>query len=139
MSWRRCNPYGPYRVLKNICDNNLRTDHISLQFDHSIDGEPFYRIIDEENICDLTYKTFSHNTWIKNSTESRIVGYPVQNIFRYANQRFVPQNRQSLQATSTDNLIVLGELVGNHPPSLNGLQMLLKPYTDSLVLFWKLV
>lgn len=38
--------------------------------------------------------------------------------------------------TSTSTLLVLKELAGNEPTSLNMMQRLLEPHLDILILFW---
>ena len=79
-AWNRCDPYQTWSLLRAQCGNPSIT-HISMQFDHSINGGPFYRIVDEPSICDLTYAPFSHNTWIKVPPEAPVIGYPVQNFY----------------------------------------------------------
>jgi len=79
-AWNRCDPYELwYRARASCTDPGV--ERISMQFDHSINGGPFYRIVDEPSICDLTYKPFSHNNWIKIPPEAPIIGYPVQNFY----------------------------------------------------------
>lgn len=76
----RCDPYFHMFRLQQRCDDSI--DRIEWQFDHSINGEPFLRIVDEINVCDLTYKPFSHNNWIKTHADNpEIIGLPVQNFF----------------------------------------------------------
>jgi hypothetical protein len=79
-SWNRCDPYEVWFRAKSTCTDPA-IKNISMQFDHSINGGPFYRIINENNICDLAYKPFSHNSWIKVPPEAPVVGYPVQNFY----------------------------------------------------------
>lgn len=79
-SWYRCDPYETWFLAKPDC-NAPGVERVSLQFDHSINGGPFYRIVDEPNICNLTYNAFSHNSWIKVPPEAKAVGYPVQNYY----------------------------------------------------------
>ncbi|HVU75231.1 MAG TPA: hypothetical protein VHD38_00095 [Candidatus Paceibacterota bacterium] len=79
-AWNRCDPYEVWTRAKARCGNPSIV-RISMQFDHSINGGPFYRIVDESSICDLTYKPFSHNDWIKLPPEAPIVGYPVKNFY----------------------------------------------------------
>ena len=79
----RCDPYRVWFALNQLCTRNTQTlERISWTFDHSINGGPFYRIVDVENACDLTYKPFSHNEWIKTLSDNpEIIGYPVENIY----------------------------------------------------------
>lgn len=78
----RCDPYKYWFKLKNLCSQNT-IDEISLSFSHSINGGPFYRIVDENNVCNLSYDAFRHNEWIKLPDEAQIDGYPVKNYFNY--------------------------------------------------------
>jgi hypothetical protein len=61
----RCDPYVEfYKIKRNFCNvGNIKK--VSWIFDHSVNGHPFERIVDSENICVEEYKTFSHNSWIK--------------------------------------------------------------------------
>jgi hypothetical protein len=80
-TWR-CDPYGYWFQLENMCDRDRSIDRVAWTFDHSINGGPFYRIVDEQNACALSYKAFSHNEWIKLPPEAQIVGYPLKNYFQ---------------------------------------------------------
>lgn len=80
LSWQRCDPYQHWRALKNQCSDYERIDIV---FDHSINGGPFFRIIDERDVCALGYNAFGENAWIKGPPEAPAVGLPVKNIYRY--------------------------------------------------------
>ncbi len=82
-AWNRCDPYEWWSRLHTICAAYPSVTSVSLQFDHSINGGPFYRIVDLPNICDVGYALLKHNTWILLPPEARIVGYPVQNWYHY--------------------------------------------------------
>ena len=84
VSWRRCDPHERWRTQKNLCGGNI--ERIAMTLDHSINGSPFYRIIDEQNICTLEYELFGPNPWIKSPPEARAVGIPVKNVYRYPGQ-----------------------------------------------------
>jgi len=78
----RCNPYSRWFHLQQICKRDKTLDHIEWQFDHSINGGPFYRIVDESDVCSLNYKPLGHNEWIRTPEEGApIIGYPVQNVY----------------------------------------------------------
>ncbi len=78
----RCDPYKYWFELKQNCLRHKNIARISWTFDHSINGGPFYRIVDSVNMCELEYKTFKHNTWIKLPTDNpSIIGYPVKNVY----------------------------------------------------------
>jgi hypothetical protein len=49
---------------------------------HSINGGPFYKIVNEPDLCSLHYKAFASNDWIKNETNAEITGRPVQNYYQ---------------------------------------------------------
>jgi hypothetical protein len=82
-SWNRCDPYEYFRRAKQRCALSPAVEKIGLVFDHSINGGPFYRIVNEENLCDLEYMPFSHNEWIKLPPEAPPVGLPVKDAYRY--------------------------------------------------------
>ena len=82
-AWNRCDPYEYFTRIKQRCEKNSYIERIALEFDHSINGGPFYRIIDERDVCELEYKPFSHNEWIKLPGEAPIVGYPLKDNYRY--------------------------------------------------------
>lgn len=86
VSWKRCDPYEKWATYKNSCDS---VSAVSLKLDHSINGGPFYRIINEKDICGLTYKLFGPNDWIKAPPEAPAVGIPVKNVYRYPGQQYV--------------------------------------------------
>lgn len=82
-AWNRCDPYEYYIRIKQQCEKNLHLGRISLVLDHSINGGPFYRIVDEQNVCELTYQPFSHNEWIKLPGEAPAVGLPLKDEYQY--------------------------------------------------------
>ncbi|NBX86034.1 MAG: hypothetical protein EBQ80_02145 [Proteobacteria bacterium] len=76
----RCDAYDHFfRNKTRYCN---QPHPVALTLDHSINGGPFYRIIDEPNICTLTYQPFSHNSWIKDETTATPVGIPTKNVYR---------------------------------------------------------
>jgi hypothetical protein len=79
-AWNRCDPYEIWVRSYSFCDDE-DVNRISFQFDHSINGGPFYRIVDEQDICKLSYDPFKHNDWIKIPPEAPIIGYPVENFY----------------------------------------------------------
>ncbi|MBP9757249.1 MAG: hypothetical protein KBD06_01480 [Candidatus Pacebacteria bacterium] len=81
-AWNRCDPYEIwYRAKAHCAAPGMK--RIELQFDHSINGGPFYRIVDEASICELDYKPFSHNDWIKTPPEAPLAGYARRNSYQY--------------------------------------------------------
>ncbi len=82
-AWNRCYPYSWWSRQHTRCIYNPAVERISVQIDHSINGGPFYRIVDAQNICDLPYRAFGPNEWIKSPPEAPLVGYPVKNSYHY--------------------------------------------------------
>ena len=81
-AWNRCDPYTFWYEYQSVCQEP-GVQKVSFVFDHSIDGGPFYRIVDLENLCDVSYKPWGHNDWILLPPQAQIVGYPVEDNYRY--------------------------------------------------------
>lgn len=81
MAMNRCPAYPILEANQRLCKDNL--DHItkiSWTLDHSINGGPFYRIVDTDNACSLHYSHFLENDWlVSNPSDEHIVGYPRKN------------------------------------------------------------
>ncbi len=78
----RCNPYTYWFPLKELCERDETIEKISWKLDHSINGDAFLRIVDEEDVCKLEYKPLTHNEWIKTvSDKPEVIGWPVKNLF----------------------------------------------------------
>lgn len=78
----RCDPYRKWFRLSQRCLLNPGIARIGWTFDHSVNGGPFYRIVDVEDACGLRYHAFRHNPWILLPDEgARIVGVPVKNLY----------------------------------------------------------
>ena len=129
----RCDPYDYVYTYKYKCFQS-GVKSIMLTFDHSINGGPFFRIIDSENICKLTYYPFKHNTWIKlPEGEAKIIGYPVKNFYLFNVSKI-----GEIKYTQ-DNLIILPGLEKNEPPRLNKIQEFLSKYIKSIkCVYWVL-
>lgn len=80
----RCDPYGYFSTAKNRYCNPSNT--VSLVLNHSINGGPFYQIVNVDDICKLEYKPFAHNSWIKTEKDAPQIGRPVQNFYRWARE-----------------------------------------------------
>ncbi len=79
----RCDPYKYWWKIKKQYCVKLEVKKIAWTFDHSINGEPFYRIVDSNNICNLEYQAGEHNKWIKlKKDKPEIVGYPYKNWYK---------------------------------------------------------
>ena len=81
---RRCDPFGYlFRMQQRHCGETSRYARLTWRFDHSINGGPFYRMVDEQDACGLQYDPLRHNAWIKGPEDGApIVGYPVKNEYR---------------------------------------------------------
>jgi hypothetical protein len=77
----RCDPYSYWFTEKQICLRDPTVVRIAWTFDHSIDGGPFYRIVDVPDLCALTYSPFTHNGWIRTPPAAPAVGLPLKNIY----------------------------------------------------------
>jgi hypothetical protein len=79
----RCDPYVYWFRLHNTCVRDPRIAAIAWTFDHSVNGSPFYRIVDVPDVCTLSYRAFRHNEWIRlPPDETQIIGYPRKNYYR---------------------------------------------------------
>lgn len=79
----RCNPYRYWFWINQVCQRDKSVTDVYWRFDHSINGGPFYRMVDERDACSLQYEPFTHNEWIKTLEEgAKEVGLPVKNIYR---------------------------------------------------------
>lgn len=80
---QRCDPYDFWFGIQRVCqttDSALKSVHWT--FDHSVNGEPFLRIVYEPDACALSYKPFSRNPWIRSEKDNPpVVGYPVENLY----------------------------------------------------------
>lgn len=72
----RCDAYRYYFALHNLCKDSS-FNKISWTFDHSINGHKYERMVDEENVCTLTYSPLAHNKWIKMDREASTINTPV--------------------------------------------------------------
>jgi hypothetical protein len=80
---KRCDPYRQWFRLQQLCIRSKNSiDHVEWQYDHSINGSPFYRIVDVHDACVLQYNALSRNTWIKTLDDNPArIGYPVKNFY----------------------------------------------------------
>jgi hypothetical protein len=78
----RCSPYEWLFGIQQRCKkSDIAT--ISWQFDSSINGGPFYRIVDTQDACRLTYNEFQVNDWIRGPEDGALaVGFPRKNGLR---------------------------------------------------------
>ncbi len=129
----RCDPYTYVYGYKNRC-GLVGVKSISFTFDHSINGNPFYRIVDAPNLCTLTYKPFTHNPWIKSGEDNpQMIGRPVKDFYMV--------NVSSVGTTTytKDGLVILPGLERNSAPTLNPIQKFLYPHLSIIrFMYWTL-
>lgn len=81
-TWR-CPPYRTWYRLHRRCEKDPRVGQIRYTHDLSVNGGPFYRVVDTENACQLNYSFWSENPWILTPDDgAKIVGYPRPNVMR---------------------------------------------------------
>jgi hypothetical protein len=81
-AWNRCYPYIWWSRAQADCQRpNIA--QVGIKIDHSIDGGPFYRIVNVPDICGVPYNAFGPNDWITQPPVSPLDGYPVQNTYHY--------------------------------------------------------
>ncbi|HEV2505498.1 MAG TPA: hypothetical protein VGV39_20645 [Mesorhizobium sp.] len=77
----RCDPYFVWFQAKNIyCRDG--EGPVKMIYNHSVNGRAFREIVNEPDICNLSYKAFGHNSWIKDEKTAPTGGVPVQNIYQ---------------------------------------------------------
>lgn len=60
-----CNPYDAWFVSQMECKNHA-IEKISFKFNISLNGSPYFKVVDNDNICNINvYHPFRHNDWIK--------------------------------------------------------------------------
>ncbi|MEM9336689.1 MAG: hypothetical protein AAGA35_02440 [Patescibacteria group bacterium] len=79
----RCDPYDYwFDITRQLCEGDSLVKTVQWRFDHSINGEPFLRIVDETNICEREYKPFSRNEWIKSHEDNpEVIGPAPKNVY----------------------------------------------------------
>ncbi len=77
-AYDRAKPYNNWYHLKKSC-NNPDVVGVAWTFTVSVNGGPFRRIIQEEDVCKTEFHPFSHNEWIH--LDGPIVGYPINNYY----------------------------------------------------------
>ncbi len=124
----RCDPYTALMRYKGSCAKDTR---IWWQFDHSINGWPFYRIVDEENLCVLSYSSFSRNAWIRSElSEQEIIGYPVKSFY---DGQFPMLTQEPFRE---NEIIRLPWYENNDPIEQSWIQKKLRPYMPFLEGFY---
>lgn len=75
----RCGPYPIFFRMKQRCEKEGVTA-IRWTFLSSVNGGPFYKLVDTANACALEYKPFGRNDWILDpGSGATLAGYPAKN------------------------------------------------------------
>lgn len=99
---QRCPPYAVWFRLKKRCERDSNASRISMIHDISVNGGPFYRVVDQDNVCNLSFKAFSRNRWIRTPQDgAKIVGYPRPNALRHP--AYFPDSRRISYKTPTQS------------------------------------
>jgi hypothetical protein len=76
--------------IRKRCKEDKNVARISWQRELSMNGDYFELVIDEPNACNLKYKQFSHNKWLKIDGEAeRLIQKPATKHPRYENPRLL--------------------------------------------------
>ena len=74
---RRCAPWAYLQNIQRTYCHDAQT--VVWKLDHSINGGPFFRIVDVDDACITEYKFIGDNPWIRNENDAEQVGWPLQN------------------------------------------------------------
>jgi hypothetical protein len=81
-----CDPYRFwFRAKVSLC--SAASQKYQITYRRSINGNPFKEIVNESDLCGLTYSAFGRSAWIKREHEAPVVGRPVQNYIVTRRQR----------------------------------------------------
>ncbi|MBC7371674.1 MAG: hypothetical protein H7326_08920 [Bdellovibrionaceae bacterium] len=73
----RCNPRSFLEKAHQRCEASPGS-RVSLEVTKSINGAPFYRIVDLPDACGVQFSLFGENEWILSNTAT-LIGYPAKN------------------------------------------------------------
>lgn len=130
----RCDPYRILWLLQKKCTPLVET--VSWTFDHSINGNPLYRVIDVENICNLEYKPFTHNNWI-NITNPPYISNVKKNIYDLSKRDILSSTFEK----KIDNITYEGNIAleNNKIPKTTKIQeFILKNSKNFILFYWTL-
>lgn len=74
---KRCSPFHYLQRAQHLCRRTGQP--VSLRLDQSLDGKPFYRIIDLEDACEAEARLLGKNSWLRGELDAELVGYPDRN------------------------------------------------------------
>ncbi len=100
-----CDIYSVMNYEKALCKKNTNTQ-VYWNFDHSVNGSPFYRIISDKNICELEYSLWS-NAWVNTQLDNtHIAGFPRKNVrYKNTNTLSIVSETPQLESTATQKWI----------------------------------
>ncbi len=127
----RCEVDMILQQQQRMCVNN---PSITLQILHSINGGPFYKIVDEKDMCSLTYRAFEKNSWIMGEYDAlESFGYPIRNTY----EGNILYERSATPPTSDQ--MVPKYLLQDTPQELTHLQIWLRTHLNLIErLYWSL-
>jgi hypothetical protein len=131
----RCDPYLYLKALQKKCQTH-NISKVSWKFDHSINGEPLYRIVDEENICSIEYKPLTHNSWINIDTPPYISEVN-KNIFDLSRTNL----EQDIFKKNFNGRIYSGNksIENNKPYAKTNIQKKISPFTNHIYFAYWLI
>jgi hypothetical protein len=75
----RCDPYRYWFIIQHNCKTK-GLQRVAWSMNVSINGEPFYEIIKNDNACELTFNSWRGNPWILTPEQGApLSGYPRKN------------------------------------------------------------
>jgi hypothetical protein len=78
----RCDPWIFLSHGQQALCQTGSTQKVIFKFIHSVNGGPFYEIVNEPDLCSLKYNAFHANAWIKTEKTAPMVGRPLENTYR---------------------------------------------------------
>lgn len=112
---RRCEPYKLWFGIHQQC-LIYGPRKIAWQMATSVNGGPFYEIVNEKDACALRFPAFSNVPWIKRpDLDAPVVGYPQRNSLLKGNVR---EPGQIIFPTATIQLTPVQEIFRAHLPFL---------------------
>lgn len=126
------NRCDPYMYMKNLQRNYCTTpvEKVSWIFDHSINGGPFRRIVDESDVCSLIYKPFARNTWIQDEQQAITVGKTYKNVYIKGSDNTVIRNGEYIYAQGLSN---------SAPNQSSAFQLTLEKFSPQIKFFYWLI
>lgn len=102
----RCSPALALEDAKNLCESTKNA--VSLSIIKSVNGSPFYKIVDLKDACNVKFSLFGTNDWI-NNYPVRVEGYPTPNavagVKKLAINASIISDRPSLKLSPLQNVL----------------------------------